>query len=112
MSAKIGTKTRYKDSNGDRIRIGDIVWVREYPDKYVGGSLDYEGVVEEIDGTVCATYYDIGEEESTALSVFPVKGRTLLTEEEQRKYWKTRFLGEEPPEYLYKRDMYDQANIK
>ncbi len=73
-------KTRYKDRNGERICIGDFLHVEEYPDKYVGGSLDFEGVVEERDGIIVVTYYDIGEEESFPVAMFPVAGRIRLTD--------------------------------
>ncbi len=103
--------TRFKDRNGDRIWIGDVVLVQEYPDKYVGGSLDYEGVVEEREGTIVATYYDIGEEEWTPLSHFPVKGRLILNEEERREYWRIKMLGGEPPERFYKRELYHENEV-
>ena len=98
--------TRYKDSTGKRIAVGDIVLVEEYPDEYVGGSLSYEGVIEKREGTIYCTYYDIGEEEAMPLSFFPVRGRKILNEEESYRYWKTAFLGGEPPEELWKRDLY------
>lgn len=100
-------KTRYKDKNGEPIYLGDIVHVEEYPGKYVGGSLDYDGVIEkDFDGRIVVTYYDIGECESFPLSMFPVKGRDILTEDERRDYWSTMLLGGDPPEYLYKRELY------
>lgn len=97
-------KTRYKDINGHRILIGDIVQVMEYPDRYVGGSLDYEGKIEIEDGIVVAVYYDIGEREAFPLKMFPKNGRRILKERERYKYWKTAFLGGEPPEELWKRE--------
>ena len=99
-------KTRFKDNNGDIICIGDIVSVEEYPDKYVGGSYSYDGIIEERDGTIYAVYYDIGEEEALPLSMFPKRGRLILNEKERHGYWKTAFLGGEPPEKLYKRELY------
>ena len=101
---KYGDKTKYKDKNGHYIYIGDGVVVQEYPDEYVGGSLDYEGVIEwnNESKTVVATYYDIGEEESTPLKCFPIKGRTLLTEQQRKSFWRLMLLGAEPAERLYK----------
>ena len=99
-------KTRYKDKDGHVICLGDILSVEEFPDKFVGGSLSYEGVVEERDGTVCVTYYDIGEEQPLPLSKFPKRGRLLLTEEERKEYWKTAMLGLEPPDRWWKRSLY------
>lgn len=100
-------KTRFKDKNGNPIYLGDVIHVEEYPGKYVGGSLDYEGVVE-IDeyGEIAVGYYDIGEHESTELSHFPVAGRELYTEKQQYEYWKTAMLGGEPEENLWKKDSY------
>jgi len=84
-----------------------VILVREYPDKYVGGSLDFEGVVyPDTDGDIIVNYSDIGESEDFLLSGFSRRGRTLLTEKEQYEYWKTMFLGGEPPERLWKRDVY------
>lgn len=71
-------KTRFKDKNGDIIYIGDIVYVEEYPDKYVGGSYAYEGKIEERGGRIYAVYYDIGQEEALPLSMFPKHGREIL----------------------------------
>lgn len=100
-------KTRFKDKNGEPIYLGDILHVEEYPDKYVGGSLDYEGVVEKkADGNIVVTYLDIAESESSPLGMFPIKGRRLLTEDERREYWRSLLLGAEPSEHLYKRDKY------
>lgn len=109
---KYGDKTRFKDKNGDAIYIGDVVSVEEYPDKYVGGSLDYDGVVEWDDNakSVVVTYYDIGEEESMPLSFFSVKGREILEERNRKAFWKSLMLGAEPPERLYKREQYYKQN--
>ncbi|MCD7724916.1 MAG: hypothetical protein LUI12_05100 [Clostridiales bacterium] len=96
-------KTRYKDKNNQTICIGDVLHVEEYPDKYVGGSYDYDGVVEEdSDEHIVVTYYDIGEEESIPLSCFPKNGRELLTENQRYEYWRIAMLGAEPPEELWK----------
>lgn len=103
-------KTRYKDKNNEPIYVGDILHVEEYPDRYVGGALDFEGVVEiGNDGTAVVTYYDIGEEQSFPISAFPKKGRLVLCEEERYQYWRTAFLGGEPPEELYKREIYTKG---
>lgn len=99
-------KTRFKDKDGNAIYVGDIVSVEEYPDEYVGGSLSYEGVIEERGGEIYCVYYDIGEEEALPLSMFPKRGRYVLTEEERYRYWKTAMLGGEPDERLYKRELY------
>ena len=99
-------KTRCKDRNGEIIYAGDVVHVEEYPDKWVGGSLDFEGVVTVEDGKAYITYYDIGEEESYPLSMFPIAGREILTEEERHDYWRTAMLGGEPPEDWWRREFY------
>lgn len=104
-------KTRYKDKDGQSIYIGDIIYVNEYPDKYVGGSYSYEGVVEIENGKVVCVYYDLGEREALSLSFFKKKGRELLTEEQQRRYWKTALLGAEPPESLWKRNLYRNTPV-
>lgn len=94
-------KTRYKDKHGHPIYTGDIIFVEEYPDRYVDGSLAFEGIVGEENGRVVVTYIDIGEEESMSLSYFPVAGREIYTKEERYKYWKTQLLGGEPPKDLW-----------
>lgn len=99
-------KTRFKDKNGDCIYTGDIVSVEEYPDKYVGGSYSYDGIIEKRNGIIYAVYYDIGEEEALPLSMFPKRGRVILDEKRRYEYWKTAFLGGEPPDELYKREIY------
>lgn len=99
-------KTRFKDKNGDCIYTGDIVSVEEYPDKYVGGSYSYDGIIEKRNGIIYAVYYDIGVEETLPLSMFPKRGRLILDEKGRYEYWKTAFLGGEPPEELYKREIY------
>ena len=96
-------KTRFKDCNGEQIYIGDIVSVDQYPDDYVGGSYSYDGIIAEVNGTVCAVYHDIGEEEAVPLSMFPRKGRRIFGEKERYNYWKTALLGGEPPADLIKR---------
>lgn len=101
-----GIRTRLRDINGEPIYVGDLLYVCEYPEKYVGGSLDYEGIVEIRDGVACCTYYDIGEEYPEPISRFPIAGREVLGEEARHRYWKTAFLGEEPPEDLWKEDRY------
>lgn len=101
-------KTRCKDKNGNVIHVGDILHVEEYPDQYVGGSLDFEGVVTIENGRAVVTYYDIGEEESYPISMFPISGRHIWSEKWRHDYWKTAMLGEEPPEYLWKEDLYKQ----
>ena len=99
-------KTRLKDRNGNPIYVGDILMVEEYPHKYVGGSLDYTGVVEIRNGKAVCTYYDIGESEPMPISHFPISGRLLATEEQRRLYWKTACLGGEPPECYWKENQY------
>lgn len=74
----MGKKTRFKDKNGDTIHIGDIVYVEEYPDKYVGGSYAYDGKIEERNGRIYVVYYDIGDEEALPLFMFPKCGREII----------------------------------
>lgn len=57
-------RTRCKDKNHNPIWEGDILHVEEYPGEYVGGSLDFDGVVTIEDNRVMVTYLDIGEQES------------------------------------------------
>lgn len=99
-------RTRCKDKNGDWIWAGDVVSVEEYPDKFVGGSLAFEGVVTIEKGSAMITYYDIGEEASFYLSAFPVRGREILTDAESHDYWRTAMLGGEPPEEWWKKEKY------
>ena len=73
-------KTRFKDKNNKSIYLGDVVHVEEYPDEFVGGALDYEGVIEEENSKICAVYYDIGERQSTPLSAFPKREREVITQ--------------------------------
>lgn len=78
---KIGKRTKYKDKHGRRICYGDIIHIKEYPDKYVGGAYDYEGVVEFDENwrQTVVVYYDmsmIGD--SVPLCRFPVNGREIL----------------------------------
>lgn len=106
MYNKICKRTRLRDKDGKIICVGDILHVEEYPNKNIDGSLDYEGIVE-MDGNkaVCA-YYDIGVRESSNIAHFPKEGRRILNEAERYKYWKTQCLGNEPPIYYYKEDLY------
>ena len=99
-------KTRCKDKNGAVICVGDILHVEEYPDRWVGGSLDFEGVVTLDKGRAMVTYYDIGEEGSYPVSAFPIAGRLIWPEEWRHDYWETAFLGNEPPEELWREDLY------
>ena len=100
-------KTRCKDRDGKIIRVGDILHVEEYPDRYVGGSLDFEGIVTLENGRAMVTYHDIGEEESFLVSAFPIAGRYIWPEEWRHDYWKTAMLGTEPDERLWKEELYE-----
>jgi len=100
-------RTRCKDKHGEVIIAGDVVHVEEYPGKWIGGSLDFEGVVTKYKGKAIITYFDIGEEESFPLTMFPVEGREILSEKERYEYWKTALLGGEPPAILWKRELYE-----
>lgn len=77
---KAGNKTRYSDKKGRKICYGDFIHVEEYPDRYVGGSLDYEGIVEwdDVAKQTIVTYWDIGFSEATPLRMFPIKGREII----------------------------------
>ena len=99
-------RTRCKDKNGNAIHVGDILHVEEYPDRYVGGSLDFEGLVTVENGRAMVTYYDIGEVASYPVSMFPIAGRHIWPEKWRYDYWKTAHLGGEPPEYLWKEELY------
>lgn len=101
-------RTRCKDKDGNWIWEGDILSVEEYPDEYVGGALSLEGVVNIQNGRAYVTYIDIGEEESFPVSMFPIKGRQIATEEQRYRYWKEVHLGGEPDEKLWKADLYSQ----
>lgn len=80
MANKAGRKTRFFDRNGRKICYGDFIHVEEYPDKYVGGSLDYEGIVEwdNVIKQPVVTYRDIGFSESSPLKMFPIAGREVM----------------------------------
>ena len=49
-------RTRCMDKNRTPIWEGDILHVEEYPDKYVGCSLDFEGVVTIENGRAMVIY--------------------------------------------------------
>lgn len=101
-----GKATRFQDKHGKRIHYGDLLHVEEYPDKYVGGSYNFEGLVEEAtygrESYPAVVYRDIGEEEGVALAYFPKAGREILGEQDRYEYFKTKLLGDEPPEELWK----------
>ena len=98
-------KTCYRDKSNHPIHTGDILFVEEHPEKYVGGSYSYEGVVEEEDGRIVVRYMDIGEDEAISLSYFPKAGREILDRRGRYRYWKTQLLGGEPP-----KDLWDWCN--
>ena len=98
--------TRCRDSQGKAIYVGDILHIEEYPGKYVGESMDFEGLVTMDGRTAMVAYMDMGEEEAFPVSMFLVEGRRVFTKEERRKYWKTQFLGGNPPEELWKEELY------
>lgn len=110
-------KTEYIDRNGDSIYLGDIVHACEYPEgvehtfEEWAGSLDYTGVVEENDGRIVITWIDIGVSESTPITHFSKEGLRILTDEEARIYWQQLLLGGEPPECLYKKELYRQNKM-
>ena len=81
---RAGRKTRYRDKNGRKICYGDFIHVEEYPDRYVGGSLDFEGVVEwdNVTKQPVVTYWDIGITETSPLRMFPVAGRKIIKTQE------------------------------
>ena len=102
-------RTHCKDKNGNYIYEGDILHVEEYPGKYVGGSLEFEGLVTIEDGRAMVTYSDIGESEGYPISMFPVSGRHIWPEKWRYDYWKTAHLGDELPEKLWKEELYRQT---
>lgn len=101
-------KTRLKDCTGSPIFVGDVLFVSEHPDKYVGGSIEFTGLVSVENGIAIVTYWDIGEEESFPISMFPVNGRKVLEEAGRYKFWRECMLGAEPDPKLYKQDLYRQ----
>lgn len=48
----------------------------------------------------------LGEEATFPISMFPIEGRSLYEEKDRYRYWKTMNLGGEPPECLWKEDLY------
>lgn len=99
-------RTRCKDKNHNPIWEGDILHVEEYPGEYVGGSLDFDGVVTIEDNRVMVTYLDIGEQESFPVSMFPLKGREIRGEKARYEFWKSLHLGGEPVKGLWKESLY------
>ena len=86
---------------------------KEYPticgtgtEDYFCGSYDFEGVVVIENGRAMVTYLDIGESEGLPISMFPIEGRQIYPEKWRYDYWKTMHLGSEPPEYLWKEELY------
>jgi hypothetical protein len=67
-------KTRCKDKTGTWIYEGDILHVEEYPNRYVGGSYDFEGVVVIENGRAMVTYLDIGKVRDCLYQCFRLRG--------------------------------------
>lgn len=94
-------KTRFKDGRGKPIYYGDVLHVEDKATR-----LDFEGVIECIEGKACVSYRDQDGCETFPISFFKKADRRLLTQEQRREYWKGRLLGDEPPRYLYIRGEY------